>query len=196
MIGIIDYNFGNVSALCSTLNELDLNYKIISEPNDMENISHIIMPGVGSFDNVIQNLVSSGLSAYLCQRKDLKVLGICIGMHILGDRSEEGIMPGLGILPGTVVKLKNKLRTPHLGWNSVKLPITSKLFQNVDLDDGFYFLHNYMFLSENKGNDIAFTNYGQTIVSAVSDGRIYGVQFHPEKSGVNGKTLIKNFSEL
>ena len=196
MIGIVDYSFGNISALRSTLNELGKKYKIVTEPSDLEDITHIIMPGVGSFDNVMRNLSSSGLKRSLCEKQNIKILGICIGMHILGHGSEEGTLPGLGLVPGKVIKLDNNIRKPHLGWNSVELISTSRLFRNINLQKGFYFLHNYVFISENNDMNIASTNYGGDITSAISNQGIYGVQFHPEKSGVNGKLLINNFCEL
>jgi glutamine amidotransferase len=171
--------------------------------DDFAAADKLILPGVGAFDAVMGRLHDSGLlgplnHAVLVEKKP--VLGICVGMQILADSSEEGTHRGLGWVPGTVTKLdvSNLARPPflpHMGWNAIKAPVDSPLFRSVDQDCGFYFLHSYRFSSA-PAYELAVADYGGDFTVAVRNDNVYGVQFHPEKSHRNGVALISNFAKL
>jgi glutamine amidotransferase len=134
-------------------------------------------------------------------KNKVPVLGICVGMQILANKSEEGILSGLGWINGEVKKidktlLKQKPKVPHLGWNSVELNKMNSLFDGIDTDEGFYFLHSYYFDCVNDSDVLTRTFYGKSFASAVNNNNVYGVQFHPEKSHHNGVRLLQNFATL
>jgi imidazole glycerol-phosphate synthase subunit HisH len=164
----------------------------------------IILPGVGAFDQTIGHLHESGLEPVLQKlvvEKSIPVLGICVGMQIMGDSSEEGKKNGLGWISGTVRKfdenkLMDKPKIPHLGWNSVHAVDQINLFEGIDIQKGFYFIHSYYFDPVDTENIMSITRYGDEFASAIHKSNIYGVQFHPEKSHSNGIKLLKNFAEL
>jgi imidazole glycerol-phosphate synthase subunit HisH len=204
MITIIDYGSGNISAIKNIYEKLRIPYNIASKPNQMNNVSKIILPGVGDYDTVMQTLNRSGFRAKLDEfviEKHIPLLGICVGMQILTEGSEEGKLPGLGWISGYVNKIDtNKIlkkpKIPHLGWNSIKIQRKNELFNNVNSEIGFYFIHSYYFSCKETHDIIATTYYGNEFASAVNMDHIYGVQFHPEKSHQNGITLLKNFAGL
>jgi glutamine amidotransferase len=156
----------------------------------------VILPGVGAFDDYIARLKDSGIFEVLMNfhSRDIYLLGICIGMHVLADTSDEGSLKGLGLISGNVERLDNLLNLPHMGWNSVASK--NSIFDGADLNKGYYFLHNYHFVPSSDKSSIAVTDYGKEINCVVNDKKVYGVQFHPEKSHLNGETLFRNFLEL
>lgn len=202
MVTIINYGSGNISAICNIYDRLRIPYKIANNEDDVEGAEKIILPGVGAFDETISRLDSSGFRSILDHEvlnNKVPVVGICVGMQILAERSEEGDLPGLGWIKGEVRRinpssLKFKPKVPHLGWNSVSVSKANKLFQGIDAEQGFYFLHSYYFHCHNSEDVLATTTYGQTFASAVSNKNVFGVQFHPEKSHHNGVTLLQNFA--
>jgi imidazole glycerol-phosphate synthase subunit HisH len=204
MIGIVDYGIGNIRAISNIYKKLDTPHKIVSAPEQFEKIEKIILPGVGAFDHAMICLKQSGLidsinDIVLNKRKP--VLGICVGMQMMANSSEEGSTDGLGWIDSTVEKIIKKVNTPnivlpHMGWNSVKYKFDSPLFRDIDLNSRFYFLHSYYFNSKNKNYSIATTKYGSDFTCAVNKNNIFGVQFHPEKSHHDGVQLLKNFSTL
>lgn len=204
MITIVDYGSGNVRAIANIYERLNIDYRIADSPNSLENSSKIILPGVGAFDQTIGHLHESGLEPVLQNlvlEKLVPVLGICVGMQIMGDSSEEGKKAGLGWIKGTVrkfdeYKLMDKPKIPHLGWNSVHAVNRLKLFEDIDEQKGFYFLHSYYFDPSDSENIMSQTVYGSKFASSIHKNNIYGVQFHPEKSHSNGIKLLKNFAEL
>ena len=152
----------------------------------------------------MSKLNNSGLKDAL-NRKVLEdkipVLGICIGLHIMTEKSEEGELPGLGWIKGNVkkfdeTKLKDSPKVPHMGWNSIKVKAAENLFKGVNANQGFYFIHSYYVEVSNKESIMTTTNYAEDFVSGVTSSNIYAVQFHPEKSHSNGMKLLKNFSEF
>ena len=200
MIGIVNYGSGNLSALLNQCDILGVNAKLISEAKDFVGITRVILPGVGSFDFCKMKLEESGLISPLVkylENPDNKLLGICVGMQLLADSSEEGILPGLGLVKGVVKKFDhNKVDygiIPHMGWNSVIKRKNSSLLQGIDLDRGFYFVHSYYFHCAYETNVLCETEYGSGFHSAVVNDNIFGVQFHPEKSHENGTELLRNF---
>ena len=203
MIGIVDYGSGNVEAIATIYKNLNLPCRIISNPLELDEADKFILPGVGAFDATMEQLLDSGLKEKLDQLVliDKKpVLGICVGMQILAESSEEGKLKGLGWISGKVRKFEisnfvHKPFLPHMGWNSVT-PLESEIFNNIDNTLGFYFVHSYYFECTNQESVLGITHYGDKFSSAVRKDNIYGVQFHPEKSHSNGINLLKNFAKL
>ena len=200
MIGVINYGSGNVQAIKNIYRSLDINHCEVSSENKNYEVDRLILPGVGDYDETLDMLEKSGLSEYLKKmvlEKKIPILGICVGMQIMGTRSEEGDSLGLNWIKGDVKKFSssNKLPTPHMGWNSL-MSQKSNLFTNINLQEGYYFMHSYYFEVEDKKNCIAECNYGNIFSCAINKNNIYGVQFHPEKSHSNGIQLYKNFSSI
>jgi imidazole glycerol-phosphate synthase subunit HisH len=203
MIGIVDYGSGNVEAIATIYKNLNLRYKIISDPQELDEADKLILPGVGAFDATMQQMLRSGLKdkldkLVLIEKKP--VLGICVGMQILAESSEEGKFKGLGWIPGKVKKFDvssfvHKPYLPHMGWNSVA-PIQNNIFNGIDNTIGFYFVHSYYFECSDQEHVLGVSNYGGEFPSAVYRDNVYGVQFHPEKSHSNGVNLLKNFAAL
>ena len=196
MIGIIDYGMGNVGSVESMINHLGYyKTKIVTTPEELRGVDKIILPGVGTFDNGMKNLKDSGLLDELNNQvliNNKPVLGICLGMQLLMEKSEEGKLNGLGWIKGECKKFRfpdKSLKVPHMGWN-VASPITNELCDN---DSRFYFVHSYYVKCDEKDNIMLKTNYGMEFVSGVSKDNIFGVQFHPEKSHKYGMDLMKKF---
>jgi len=202
MIGVVDYGLGNVKAILNIYSDLGIPAVRFDHPSLCESVTRIILPGVGAFDWAMQQLDASGLRPVLDNLvlgQNVPVLGICVGMQIMANRSAEGSSSGLGWIPGEVELLTNpslsaNLRIPHMGWNNIT-PNTHPLFYNIS-DPQFYFLHSYCFVPDSPKNILASAEYGQAFAAAVSNGDILGVQFHPEKSHHWGIKLLKNFACL
>jgi glutamine amidotransferase len=204
MIAIIDYGSGNVGAIANIYKQLKIDHKITGDLAELEAAERYILPGVGAFDTTMEYFRSSGMTDLLQDQvmgKGKKVLGICVGMQILADSSEEGVLPGLGWIPGRVRKIDASVLSeapglPHMGWNSVAPRPGAKLFDGVNAGQGFYFLHSYYFDASRTEDVAATATYGREIPCAVAHGNVYGMQFHPEKSHANGVTVFRNFAEL
>ncbi|MBC7566800.1 MAG: imidazole glycerol phosphate synthase subunit HisH [Pedobacter sp.] len=195
MIGIINYGAGNIFSLTSALERLKLPYGMVNNEADLEKYTHIIIPGVGHAGTAMRKLEQTGLVGPL---KALKkpVLGICVGMQLITAHSEEGNADMMNIVP-VKTRLFNKdqgIKIPHMGWNNIEHK-NNPLFEGVENGAQFYFVHSY-FIEYNPIFDIAAANYGMPFSAAVQKGNFYGVQFHPEKSGIAGERLLKNFSNL
>ena len=199
-IVIIDYEMGNIRSVHNSFNKMGAKVKSSNSKKDISQADAIILPGVGAFGKAMQslnklNLVNPILDFALEKKKP--ILGICLGMQLLADSSEEnGLNKGLGLIPGEVRKIKCKegLRLPHIGWNELDIQKESPLFHDIK-EDSFYFVHSYFFKSHSKYIS-ATTDYGYKITSAIQNENIFGVQFHPEKSQTGGMKLIKNFISL
>jgi glutamine amidotransferase len=204
MIAIIDYGLGNIRAFANVYKGLNMPCRIASIPSDFEGATHLILPGVGAFDEAMQALQKSGMRETLEElvvHRKIPVLGICVGMQMLAHSSEEGRLPGLGWVSGEVRKfdlvgLKHKTRLPHMGWNIVTPGHSGGLFRDIESGGRFYFLHSYYFQCGDIDNQLAESDYNGKFVCAVHAGNIYGVQFHPEKSHHNGTQLLKNFGDI
>ena len=203
MITVIDYGLGNVRAFLNLYKRLNIPAATATTPEQLRDARKLILPGVGSFDHAMTLLDRSGMRPLLDELvvgRGVPVLGICVGMQILGKRSDEGQLPGLGWIDGEVRKLPHKsgdaFRLPHMGWNDVAPAVPSALFEGLTQDARFYFLHSYYFHCHQRHNVLAETDYGLTFSSAVHTGNIFGVQFHPEKSHQFGTQLLTNFAEL
>jgi glutamine amidotransferase len=204
MIKIVDYGLGNIKAFANIYHKLSIPFAIAKTAKELADASKIILPGVGAFDAAMQLLNDSGMRETLDRKvleEKIPVVGICVGMQILARSSDEGILPGLGWIDGVVKRfdpdtLSHKTHLPHMGWNDVKAKNSDGLFQELQDDCRFYFLHSYYFICHKSQDMAAETTYGVPFASAVHNGNIYGVQFHPEKSHHYGVQLLKNFAEL
>lgn len=204
MLAVVNYGSGNVAAISAVLSTLRVEHKVVSEPADLVSADRYILPGVGAFDPTMARLEEVGFKAELERQvkgANKKLLGICVGMQLLSDGSEEGDLPGFGWIPGKVRKidtsgLNRPPYLPHMGWNSLDLKAASPLFDGIELAHGFYFLHSYFFDAAKEREVLATTQYGGDLPCAVANGNVFGVQFHPEKSHANGTRLLKNFAEL
>lgn len=203
MIGIINYGSGNIQAIRNIYKRLKIETFIVKEPKDVSSATKLILPGVGAFDEAIAKLDQSGLRNALDKavlQNKVPVMGICVGMQIMADSSEEGTLNGLGWISGSVKCFDiNQMNTvpklPHMGWNDIFFS-EQPIFDGVDKNIGFYFLHSYFFKADKKKNVIATSYYQNEFDCAINNENIYGFQFHPEKSHNNGIRLFKNFADI
>ena len=196
-VGIVNIGIGNIGSLVSAIYNLGWDYKKVSSPNDLNGLTHLILPGVGAFDSAIKKLKSSMLIDPIINFANSKkpLLGICLGMQLLANIGHENtVTEGLGLIEGEVVKLKNK-KLPHIGWNSIIKKNYSPIIKNIPDDIDFYFVHSFCFQAYNKEDILALTEYEQKFVSAIQKNNVLGVQFHPEKSQKNGIKIINNFCQ-
>ena len=204
MIAIIDYGLGNIQAFVNVYNRLGIPVTIAKTAESFETAHKLILPGVGAFDHAMELLNASGMRQTLDDLilgKKVPVLGICVGMQILANSSEEGALDGLGWIPGHVCAFKSApdvaaLPLPHMGWNDVHVTCEHRLFKGIEEEVRFYFLHSYFFECMSRDAVIATASYGIDFCCAVQSDNVYGVQFHPEKSHHFGTNLLKNFAEL
>ena len=201
MLGIIDYNMGNLASVYNACSKFTKDLKIVKNADDLKNLDKIILPGVGAYKDAMQHLEKSGLKNAILDFANSKkpLLGICLGMQLLFESSEEfGYTKGLGLIEGKVVKFdKSKmgsdLKIPHMGWNKI-VNKDNPLFKNLQ-NPYLYFVHSYHVITDDKYT-IATTNYGYDFVSAVNKDNIFGFQPHPEKSHNNGLKILENFINL
>lgn len=203
MIKIIDYGLGNILAFQNMYKRLNVPVGLAKTADDLSDATRLILPGVGAFDHAMEELDRSGMRARLDELvlgAKMPVLGICVGMQMLAERSDEGKLPGLGWIPGDVKGFKSlnqpDLLLPHMGWNDVHPAAGHRLFNELRTDARFYFLHSFYFECADPAHVAAVSSYGKEFSCAVSAGHIHGVQFHPEKSHHFGAQLLKNFAEL
>ncbi len=202
MIAIIDYGCGNLFSLSSSLESLGIECKITSDKTEIENADKIILPGVGAFADAAKKLRESGLGELVCElaAKGKPILGICLGMQMLFEKSfEYGAHMGLGLIKGYVGPLEGQLpaglKIPHMGWNKLNLAKGDPIFKYTQPGDYMYFVHSF-YARNCVENTLAFAEYGVAVPAIVKNGNVYGMQFHPEKSGAKGLALLKAFSEL
>lgn len=207
MIAVIDYGVRNLFSLLSSLNYVGLDTKLTNDIEEIKNAKGIILPGVGAFRDAIGNLEKYGLKETLISeaKKGKTFLGICLGMQMLFEKSYEyGEYEGLGLINGTVEEIKkyipenSDLKIPHMGWNSLAINDgfkDDKILKNVDNNEYVYYVHSYFAKTDMK-NIVAYSEYGTKIPGIVKNENVYGMQFHPEKSGDTGLKLLKNWGEL
>ena len=205
MIGILDYGLGNIRAFANIYKSLDISHKIITTSEQLVGIKKIILPGVGAFDDAMVKFNESGLRdnvEKMVLNENVPILGVCVGLQMLGHSSEEGKEKGLGWIDADIKifdtsNIRHSTKLPHMGWNTIEIKSNEELlFKNLNNKDRFYFLHSYYFKCNNSDNSIAQTYYGDNFTSAAKSNNIFGVQFHPEKSLINGEKLLYNFSQL
>lgn len=203
MIAIVQYGLGNVAAFANIYKRLNIPAGIAVTPEEILVADRLILPGVGAFDWAMKRLDASGLRPALEEAVShgIPVLGICVGMQMMAQRSDEGKLPGLGWIAGEVRRFDEAAFTqktclPHMGWNDVAPCDGDGLFRELVEGARFYFLHSYYFVPCNPDHVLATTDYNGCYASAVRSGNVFGVQFHPEKSHAWGIQLLKNFAEL
>lgn len=202
MIAVIDYGIGNISSIVNMLKKIGVESKLANTPQDIELSDKIILPGVGSFDAGMKKLKSSGLIDSILLHavtKSKPILGICLGMQMLGIRSEEGNEEGLGLIPFETVKFqldeRIDLKVPHMGWDIVSMElIDDPVVQGLEGIQRYYFVHSYHAKCDNVENILMKCDYGYSFPAAVKNKNIYGFQFHPEKSHKFGMALLENFA--
>ncbi len=197
MIGIVDYGVGNLSSIKNALDTLGYENRIVDTEKDLMESDGLILPGVGAYRDAMKSLKESGLLETVLKYADSgkPLLGICLGMQLLYEKSyEDGEYEGLGILKGEVVKFDGSLKVPHMGWNDLIFRRDDKIMKFVEEGEYVYFVHSYYV---NRMDDvIAYAEYGADVPAVVGKGNIYGMQFHPEKSGSTGMKILKAFGEL
>ena len=203
MIKIIDYGLGNILAFQNMYKRLNIDVEVARDAAALQGAEKLILPGVGAFDHAMALLQASGMRPVLDELvldRHIPVLGVCVGMQILANGSDEGSLPGLGWIDGRVKDFRalalSGLRVPHMGWNDAKPAGEQRLFANLGDDASFYFLHSYYFHCERQDDVAAVSGYGVDFTSAVCRGNVLGVQFHLEKSHHFGARLLRNFAEL
>lgn len=202
MIAIIDYGVGNLFSLCSSLKSIGVDAVVTSDIEQIQKADKLILPGVGAFEDAAKKLKDSGLrDVVINEAKSGKyLLGICLGMQMLFEKSfEYGCHEGLGLIKGDVIPLQDKipknLNIPHIGWNALKIKQQSPILKYVTEGDHVYFVHSF-YVDGNNSNTVATSEYGVDVTATVQNGNVFGCQFHPEKSGNVGLSILKAFSEL
>ncbi len=203
MITIVDYGLGNIKAFSNMYKRLNIETQTARSGDELAGATRIILPGVGHFDHAMELLDASGMRAELddaVMNRKVPVVGICVGMQILAETSEEGQRTGLGWIKGRVQSLRNlpignDMPLPHMGWNDVSPTRDFDLFAGLETDARFYFLHSFYFAAANQNEVAAIASYGEDFACVVQSGNVSGVQFHPEKSHHWGARLLKNFAE-
>ena len=200
---IVNYGMGNLGSVLTAIRNLGRQAEITKDPSDLEKADKVILPGVGSFNDAMQELRSKGWVEALKTHAKIKkrpILGICLGMQLFADLGFEGEeTKGLSLIPGKVKHLNDigcQGKVPHIGWNDVKVKKQSDLFNGISSGNDFYFVHSYAFVPVNEDNVLSTVFYEKEIVASIMSQNIYGTQFHPEKSSFAGQKLLKNFLEL
>lgn len=200
---IVDYGMGNLNSVKKIIDRMKIDAIISSNPEDIIHSEKIILPGVGHFAKAMSNLIKLDLldslnEAVLIKKKP--ILGVCLGMQLMANRSEEGFQEGLGWIDAEIIRFdiadKLKYKIPHMGWNQVSIKKNSLLMKDIPESSEFYFVHSYHLKTSNRCDVLNETEYDYTFPSAIEKENIFGVQYHPEKSHEVGSQLIKNFVEL
>lgn len=192
---------GNLGSVQNMLKHIGIPSQIVDDPCVLEKANKILLPGVGSFDQAMKHIQQKGFLRILNQKaltEKIPVLGICLGMQLLTNGSEEGILPGLGWIDAKTIRfpINNGLKVPHMGWNIVHTSFPNLLTKKLPEESRFYFVHSYYVKVVNEENSILKTDYGVRFDAAIQKNNIYGVQFHPEKSHKFGMQILKNFAEI
>ena len=197
-IAIFDYGAGNLFSLKSALERNGAeSVEIVYDLKDLSKFDGLVLPGVGNFDPAIRSIEGSAQHLVKAIESGMPVMGICLGMEMLFDRSEEGELEGLEILDGDVVLLpKSKVKIPHMGWNNLQIKGDSRLLKGVRDNSWVYFVHSYRTVPKDRKIVIASSDYGVSVPAVIERDNLIGVQFHPEKSGDVGAIMIKNFIEI
>ena len=204
MITIVDYGVGNIRSFVNVYHRLDIPVKIAKNSKELVNAEKLILPGVGHFDHAMSELIKSGMREKLDELvmgKKIPVIGICVGMQMMANDSEEGKLEGLKWIDASVKKLdaakiNQVTKLPHMGWNDAVPVRAHNLFEGLEKDSRFYFLHSYYIECNHESSILAKTHYGNSFTCAAFQDNVYGIQFHPEKSHGYGERLLRNFNNL
>ena len=199
-VSLVDYGLGNLGSVVNMLKRVGAESRLVSSTEQILESDRLLLPGIGAFDTGMRLLDELGvvpaIKEFAATGKPL--FGICLGMQLLLDSSEEGETPGLGLIPGRSLRFLDEpgLRVPHMGWNSVEATRTDVLVADLPEMSRFYFVHSYRAVPDDDANVLGVTRYGVTFASMVRSGNVMGAQFHPEKSHAFGKQILKNFASL
>lgn len=199
LIGVIDYGMGNLRSVANAFYENGLDVEIVTEPDRIEDYSHLVLPGVGHFGSAVANIDNGGFRGPLMAMAatGLPILGLCVGMQLLATvGTEGGESAGLGLVPGRVVPIPPSLekRVPHVGWNELVIQQPHPVFEGLKQGRDFYFVHSYQFDVGDAADLLGVTDYEVPVTAVVGRANVVGFQFHPEKSQVNGAKLLENFA--
>lgn len=197
-LAVVDYGAGNLMSVCKALDFLGCENRVAHIPQELEDAAGVILPGVGAFSDAMQALQESGLrEPVLAAARQKPFLGICLGMQMLFESSEEmGNTPGLGLLRGTVASIPTDLKLPQIGWNSLEIVRENPLTQGLRTGDWVYFVHSYQVVPRFEEDLAAVCDYHARVPAMVARGNLFGCQFHPEKSGETGLRILRNFAGL
>lgn len=196
MIVVVDYGMGNLKSVLNSFARLGVTVAVSGDPSVIRGAQAIVLPGVGAFGKCMENLERRGLADTIKDyiKKGGRYFGICLGMQILFESSEEAPgVRGLALIKGKVSRFNRSVKTPHMGWNSVSIVRESRMFEGIRSEEFFYFVHSYYCLPDEEGVTTTTTDYGTTFVSSVERGSLFACQFHPEKSQRIGLQLLHNF---
>lgn len=204
MIKVLDFGVGNIQSVINAFEKLGVDSERALCAEDIAGASKLVIPGVGAFDYVIEALNHAGIKHALEDAafvRKIPILGICVGMQIFAESSEEGNLPGLGWVPGHVKALSRSLNCkdlimPHMGWNSMEITGKSKILSGINENSKFYYLHSYYYECSDKTLVLSRAQYGEVFDCAIQKNNIYGIQCHPEKSHSVGAVFLKNFAEI
>jgi glutamine amidotransferase len=203
MITIVDYGMGNLGSVLNMFKKVGAESKISSDLDEISRAEKILLPGVGAFDTAMQRIHDAGMQEVLNHKalvERVPILGICLGMQLLTNSSEEGILPGLGWIDGAAYNFKGDidetLRIPHMGWNVAYIEQQNELTKGFEGEIRFYFVHSYYVKVKNPAHSMMHTTYGLPFDSAIVKDNIFGAQFHPEKSHKFGMQFLGNFAKI
>jgi glutamine amidotransferase len=195
-IALIDYGIGNLFSVECALKNTGLKMRLVSSPQELGKADAVVLPGVGNFKVASENIQPFKSTIVGLLEEGASLLGVCLGMQLLFEESEESAGKGLSLLRGKVVHLPREVKTPHIGWNTLKILRQNELLNGIDEDSYFYFVHSYYPAPVDQQVAVATTDYGLDFTSVLASGNIYATQFHPEKSGKEGAQILQNFAEI
>ena len=195
-VAIFDYGAGNIFSLKNSLEKAGASVDVINNFDKPNEYSGLLLPGVGNFDPAIHSIRDFSKTQFLDYVGNVPVLGICLGMEMFFEKSEEGKEKGLGIIDGEVIILPSSMKVPHMGWNDLEIKKSGKLLEGVDNVSGVYFVHSYIVQPNSDYVITAESDYGIKVPAVVEQNNFYGTQFHPEKSSAVGQIIIKNFLDV
>lgn len=206
MVGIIDYNAGNITSVERALKHLNIDFILSKKPQELSDCDKIIFPGVGDAKYAMAQLKLLGFDDFIlnCVKKGVSLLGICLGSQIIFDFSQEGDVKCLGLVKGEIKRLysvdenleKKGFKTPHMGWNNLEIKKDCAILKDVPQNADFYFVHSYAICPENDEVIVAVADYGIKIPAVIQKDNVFACQFHPEKSGIPGLKILQNFCNL
>jgi len=195
-IAVVDYGVGNLFSIYNALERVEAQPELVTEPEGLAGFEGVVVPGVGSFGRCMRRL--SRFEGVLSEALDegTPILGICVGMQVLFERSEESPEEGLGWISGDVIRLPRSVLVPQMGWNTLSIKQEAKILEGIGEEDFFYFVHSYHCVPKDRSVLVATADYGLQLAAAVSRDNLFAVQFHPEKSGQKGLKILENFVRL